>query len=377
MFRPSLALVWAFLSTLSAASSTLIYLYLAHGQPWAPGFIQLYSSLGIVAGWLNALIYFLAPRTIFFQTRKAALFFFFAALLMASTIYAKIFHQELSWEKLCFLATSLIPVLYANAFGIEFYEGNYPWPYRRILAFNIFIFFGAIGSLCFAHDESGLYRWGGAAGIPFFCLWLSDCWNRIDAPREKFDSIQPWLNPSLPVLERTLWDQWVVSRLDVLNWSFGIYALGRVVTFTGNVTYSYLMGTNSTAYKIKRRDNSWWPWAVMLLAAPIAAGAVKYIWCAFLLGQIFAWFITALLTTEYDSESSSYGKYLLIWFMDLTIRTVGILVAQDLKDYASFLVFSSVTGLILSLLLRRKQLLKPSPKRTSTKSLLEDFPGIR
>jgi hypothetical protein len=375
MFRPSLALVWAFLSTFSAASSTLVYLLLAHNQTWAPSFIQLYASLGIVSGWLNALIYFLAPRTLVLQSRKASIIFFGLALFLSSSVYTYAFHQQLSGERLFFLAASLIPVLYANAFGIEFYEGNYPWAYKRVVAFNLFLFLAGIGSWCFSHSESGLYRWAALAGLPFILFWSLDRWNKIDVPRERRSAIQPWLNPSLPVLERTLWDQWILARLDILSWSFGIYVLGRLVTFGGNVTYSYLLGTNSKANFSRRTHMPWWPWAVMLLAAPVAAGAIRYNWCAFLLGQILAWLLTVLLTSEFESESKAYGKYLLIWFTDFCLRSIGIMVAQDLKDYIPFLVFSSVAGLICSLLLWRKQVSKAYPRRTSTKFRLEDFPS--
>lgn len=377
IFRPDLALVWAVLATVSAAASTVVYLLYAHDQDWAPHFIQLYATMGMISGWLNSLIYFLAPRSIFLQTRRAALGFFLLALVAASLIYTKIFHQPVTTPRLLFLMASFVPVLYANAFGIEFYEGNYPWPYKRVVVLNSFFFLAALGAFFTFRTEEALYLATFGVGAVFLALWSIDRWNPIDVPKEKKRSIRPWLNPSVPVLERTLWDQWVMLRLDITSWSFPIYAMSRVITFVGNVSYSYLQGTNSRAHASLKRKDSQFIWLVLLVSAPIAAAAVKYVWCAFLLGQVLAWTLTSLLTSEYNSTGKSYGRYLLLWIVDFGLRLTGVLVAQDINDYLPFLIFSGSAGLIVCLLIWKKRFSSSSPEKANTKFHSADSLNIR
>lgn len=375
--RPSLAFIWAFTATLTGALATLTYLLSAHGQPWAAEFIQLYSSLGIVSGWMNALLYFIVPRSLFFQTRKASLLFWGIAYISAASTFRQLFHHDIDFLRGSFLAVNLLPVLYANAFGLEFYEGNYPWPYKRVVTFNSLLLLAGIAAYMLHRSESGLYGWTLAVGVPMALIWTIDRWNRIDVPAQRSGLLHPLLNPSLPVLERTLWDQFVLARLDIAKWSLPIYLLGRVVTFTGNVIYSYFISTNSRVHRSARRGPGRWVWLVMFIAAAAAAGAVRFAWSAFLLGQIFSWLITTILSSEYDSESKIYPRLVGVWLLDLAIRSIGILVAQDVKDYLPFLVFSSAANLILTLILRKKWRSSQPREKTNTKLPLVDSPGRR
>lgn len=377
MYRPNLALVWAFLSTSSAASSTVLYLVFMHGQDWAPGFIQLYSTMGMVSGWLNALIYFLVPHSAFLQRRLAGICFFGFAILLAASIYHLVFHQPLTPGKLAFLATCFIPILYANAFGVEFYEGNYPWPYRRVVTFNFCCLIAAALALAFNRTEEALYNWTAMVGVAFFLRWTLDHWNRIDEPTPLPPSLRPWANPSLPILERTLWDQWAIARLDVLNWSFWIYALSRVLTFSGNVIYSYLMGTGSAAFAATNKNRSLLLWSVAAVALPVAFLGYEYQWCAFLLGQLFAWMVTSQLTLRYRERSNAYGLFLLIWISDFTLRFLGLMYSHELQDYTRILLISASLGIFATFVLALRKPAAPFPGTANTKSRPGDFPSIR
>jgi len=376
MRRPSAPILWAFSATLSAASSTVIYLLFAHGQPWAANFIQLYSTMGMVAGWMNALIYFISPRSFFLQSRQGAILCMAIAILLTKLFFQLAFAHAFGWNEFFFVFSGLIPVLYANAFGVEFYEGNYPWVYRRTVLYNISLLFVALLAWFFTPSQEGLFHWTGIVGLVWLIVWNYDRWNTIDVPKVRPQSLRPWLNPSLPILERTLWDQWVLARLGALDWSFWIYLIGRVITFSGNVAYSYLWSTNSKAHR-SRRNVPAISWAIILIAVPVALGGLRYVWCAFLLGQLFSWLITTELTSEYSSENTRYGKFLMIWALDLAWRGLALALSNSPDEYGRFVVTSGLLGIVGMTVFLTKRRVLPLPEKTNTKFQTADFPGKR
>ena len=374
MFVRDLALIWAFLSTFSAALSTAAYLYFIHRAPWAAEFIQLYSTLGMVSGWLNALIYYLSPRSIFLQSRRAAVMFYVGAIVLTAILFRVCFQKTLDFPATLFLAANFLPVLYANAFGVEFFEGNYPWPYKRAITMNFAFVLATAGALLVSPTREGLMYWTGGAGLLFLLLWSVDRWNQIDVPSPRTNSGRAWLNPSLPVLERTLWDQLMLSRLGALEWSFFIYLIGRLATFMGNVAYSYIMGTNSRA-NYRRGERAWMFWLVVFAAIPVALLGIGYVWCAFLFGQVFAWFLTAELSNCYQRAGSLYRKFLLVWVADFAWRSVVFYFSESMEQYARLAITSGGMGIIAAVLLWPGLTLAPFRRTTSTKFRPADFPS--
>lgn len=373
--RPSAPILWAFSATVAAASSTVIYLLLARGKPWAPSFIELYSTMGMVAGWMNALIYYISPRSTFFQGRRGAALCMIIAVTLTLFFFRLIFDQPIHLGELVFVFAGLIPILYANAFGLEFYEGNYPWVYKRVVLYNMSILAGAMLAFVFHPTQAGLFYWTGAVGLLWLLIWANDQWNHIDRPAERPLSIRPWLNPSLPILERTLWDQWVLARLGALQWSLGIYLIGRIITFSGNVVYSYLLGTNSKAHR-RQDGNPVIAWVIIAVALPLALLGLRFAWCAFLLGQLFSWLITTELSSEYESGGSIYGKFLLIWALDLGWRVAALLLSSDPYQYGRLAVSSGLFGIIAVMIILRKRPAWRLREKTNTKLQPADFLNI-
>jgi hypothetical protein len=375
--KVSAPLLWAFLSTSSAAFSTLIYLLFAHGQPWGPEFIQLYAVIGLFSGWSNALIYYLAPHYLFLQGRAAALVTYLLGIVITLTLDTLIFSANIQIEELIFTAGVLIPILYANAFGLEFSEGNYPWPYKRVVVFNLLLALGAMAAVFAEDTRHQLFLNTGLVGVLSLLFWLSDRWNRVANHKTSVLSVQAWLNPAVPVLERSVWDQWTLSRFGTLELSFWVYLLGRGIGFIGNLTYSFLMG-RATAMHERYQWNSFKPILFAgILLVPLSVLVPFLSWTPILFGQIFSLTLSALLTLWFRQPNSTfYLGLIVVWLGDFALRAAAFHFSDDMKSYlAALFLFTTVELALLGFFLWRR--IKLSRERTSTRLPLGDSPNIR
>lgn len=355
MFRIDQAFSLALLSTASSAGVTILLLFYIHDKAWSAEFLRLYSVIGLSAGWINSLLYYWSPRKPILQRRAASIAALTAALAIVATLYWLLFDHVLSGWQIGFTLVSLTPVAWASAFGLEFFEGNYPWPYQRNVVFNAAIGLGVIVAFGAANSEAALYGFSTLLGAPVlgWALLGKRRWISTHSPASSW--AQSLINPAVPLLERNVWDQLVASRLGSADFALWIYGLGRAVAFSGSLAQSYFSGTNN-ATSPKRaalaERASIWISAALALACGAAAffspvGGV-------LLGQVTAWTLAAFLAARYLKTSESYFTFVALGALELIARAAVFRFSQSLEFYGTLVAAISATVLIASFILSRR-----------------------
>lgn len=319
-------MAWAIASTASAAASTLAYLAVIHGDPGANAFIHLYSTVGMASAWLNTALFFYPERARFLYSRRGAFAAAFAAFCFCLALVRALFELVPTLYEAGFVAALLLPILYAPAYGFHFRAGNYRAVYGRGIALNL-AYLAAVLPAAIFNNISLLYPVTAVILPCGLAYWLASDFFRAGAPRAGMTAplaavsgARALANPALPVLDRVLWDQYALIRFAIADFTFWLYALGRVISFSGNVLFSY--STQESLRGETRARGLALAWlagvagALGLLGLGEQAGAQA----PFLLGQYSSWLLAASLLREFESPGKSYWQLFCVWIAEAAVR---------------------------------------------------------
>jgi hypothetical protein len=297
--------------------------------------------MGMTAGWTNALLFYYGPRVRLLQRKQVMFIFYLLLVTAAASLYSQLFNQNISSAEIGFLAGGLSLFLFAPHFAVEFSEGNYPWVYKRVVATNFLLACAATtGIIC---GKETLLWSTLAVGLILISYWAVNKTAAVPLlPKEKI-SIRPWANPAVPILERAVWDQWMLVRFQASSLSLPVYVLGKCITLFGNTLYSFLWGKMGEApleaAAKRRRIELLWAFGALLAASTLITP-----YAAILFGQFLAWAATALFTINYNQkrEWNQYVLLLAAWALDFLLRLAVLANTQSFDQYASVVSITSM-----------------------------------
>jgi hypothetical protein len=321
--------------------------------------------MGMSAGWTNALLFYYGPRVRLLQMKPVIFIFYLLQVGAAASIYSFLFSQKISKAEIGFLAGGLSLFLFAPLFAIEFLEGNYPWVYKRVVASNTLLACAAATGIIWGKEA---LLWSTfVVGLLVTGYWATDRAAAVPLlPKERI-SIRPWLNPAVPILERAVWDQWMLVRFQAPSLSLPVYVLGKCITLFGNTLYSFLWGKMGEAplevAAKRKRIELLWAFGVILAASTLITP-----YAAILFGQFLAWAATALFTINYNQkrEWNHYVLLLAAWALDFFLRLAVLAKTQSFDQYASVVSITSLPLFFFFWWFSRKykrsgRLVNPSP----------------
>ncbi len=366
------AALLALISTSTAACSTIAYLTIASQNLWGAEFIQLYSIIGLFSGWLNTLIFFFAPHRPFLQSKTSAALIFSLSISLVLFLYKTLFFHSIGPLEITFVASSLTPLLFANAFGVEFSEGNYHWVYVRSIFMNAMLALAAALSWFSENHKISLCYFTSLVGLCILAFWAVDRHRKIHNESVGLFSFQAWLNPSLPILERSVWDQWILSNFRLSELSVWIYLIGRALAFFGNISYSFFLGRFSNLHDKHTKSHRYF---ILFSLIAFLSMFVFSFFSAFgpiLVGQLFSLLLGLSMTIFFRNKHRfSYLFFVAIWLSDLALRNMILNGSEHIEKYFRASIWLTVTEFVI-LLFCFQRALKLSQEKTNTKFLLGD-----
>lgn len=325
----------ALATTIAAALSTALYLYISRGQEWAPHFIQLYSLTGMISGWVNAALMHLSPRRPFLQTKACAPLVLLFCLGLAATLFSVLFGSKFGFSELLLTLGIFAPTAFAGIYGRAFSLGHYQWVYSRAVIFNIALFAASLFPLLMGESYFSLCVSTGVAGLFILGSIFFDRWPEKSQDGSPIDPLATVVNPSLPALERGVWDQWTLQLYNVEQASWIIYLCSRLISFSGNTIFSYLMGSmakkTEPGTKIKKIIVG-----LAVLDAAILALLLNFdnTRALIVFGSFLAWQLSLLMTLYYQSkERIFYHVIAITWIVTLVGRLYSLR-GTNVHEYA-------------------------------------------
>lgn len=342
---------WAFLSTASASASTLVYLFAIWGKSWSSDFLLLYSTACLMAGLLNTAVQYASSTYNQFRLKSVVLLIYFSAVGLVLALHFTLTGHSSEPALLLFVAGILSPLLFAPRFGRAFANDQLQWVFRENVTLNVFLILAAIAGALLAKTQEQFFFWAGSALLPIFSRWLlSDAPKASRSFSERPGALASILNPALPSLERTLWDQWLLASLSLASLGAWVYLSSRLLTFFGNVVFSYSVGRSMSAGPLPLQAP---PWTIKALLGAFSCftiigyfipivGLVAGIgaaWCASI----------ALSIVSGEGKSRLYLLLLAIWIFELLFRIAAHSYTKNLSDYSRIIAVSSMLLIAASL----------------------------
>lgn len=327
---------WATSATGSAALSTIAYLFTIHGTAESTNFIHLYSTAGMLSAWLNTILFFLPEHYPVLHRRSSVLAVYAGASSLVFVIVYLLFSAIPTLPQFGFVLVVLLPILYANAYGHHLRAQNYVGVFSRTILLNLLLLLAALPAW-WKREPAFLYT-ATAVLLPLGLIhWATSVFFRIDTETKcapKIPLFRALLNPSVPVLERTLWDQFILLNFGRAELTFWFYAFSRMISFLGNISYSF--STQSALGDREKDLKLEVAWAFLFsIGLLIAVGSNSSLAnnLPLLLGQAFSWLLAASLLASFEKARSTYGFLLITALLDFTARVCLFFASDSLASY--------------------------------------------
>ncbi len=317
--------ILATFATTSASICTVIFLFIIKYRTDNDRLLHIYSAIGMVSGWMNNAVTYLAPRYLNFQKKKYALLFYILSIIFVEVIIRVCFAIEWNIWVNIFEATLLIPVLFVNRYSIHYSIGDAIWSYRRLYTLNSSFILMAFLAFIFSHSVQDVYKVTLFFGISLFIYWLVDATKDsiISTPHPKSYNIYRILaNPVIPVLDRVIWDQVVLNGFKIGSLNFSLYVIGRIISFSGSVLTAYFLNRSLEKNSIPKKWTVFWGIMLFLFIAQIFLNGPYNVQITFILGQIFAWLLSSTMMLYFMNQSRKYEYFTIVWAVDFICRII-------------------------------------------------------
>lgn len=313
---------WASLSTAVASASTVVYLAVIYGKPGAAEFIHLYSTITMLSAWIFSLLFFLPAYYPILLTRTANLGIYFGTIFLSMASTHWIFSQAISFYEILFAATLLSHILFIPKLGLLFRVSRFREAYSISIIVNFSFLVTALLAATY-ENISAIYLFTAGCLPLAFLIWFFHPALKIKEDKKTETTlpvIRGFLNPSLPILERTLWDQFLLLHFAKVEFTFWLYLISRIVSFSGTICFSYF------TQKALEKDAS--SKLLRFMTVFVALLAILYLLSPFrlslegslILGQSIGWICATALLLEFEKKSRTYFKVLGFWVFDFFIR---------------------------------------------------------
>jgi hypothetical protein len=332
---------WALASTLSSSCSTLLALLLFRKSGAATDFVHLYSTVAMTSACINSYIFlggtFCLPARLRLQGVVAAL----CAGIISFTLLFLLFRFVPTLSQAGFTITYLIPILFAPAYRTAFRHLEFARAYGRTIILNAAYLCGAIAGLL-AGDPEVIYP-ATALILPFAAAaWILDPFFLSgDSTLESKEDARHLANPSIILLERTMYDQTALIQGGVPGFTWLYYLASRGISFVGTVFFTF--STESAMSRTGKGGGHLWSilWGLVACCALLMAIAtwshldLKWI---LVLSQFCGWALCNQAISEFDAKRG-YWKIMAFASLDAVLRWVSLqLFAGDGENLARALL---------------------------------------
>lgn len=293
--------LWALLSTASAASSTLIYLYFFLHKSDSAEFVHLYSTTMLFCSWVNTACYFFLPR-VFASKSFATIILIFTIAICVPVIRYFVFSETTGFTQFAFILGLSGPTILAPTFRDLFASGNFRYVYKTNIAVNFVFFFSALIALYF-NSSNAIYL-GGFIALPIcvaICLW-----NGTQSQNLGGAALAALINPTFLILERSLFDQRLLVDSGTADFTIYYYLISRGVTFIGTVLFAIGIERSFHGKSDFIFRRIFYVLSLSLLALSLMDAITSNIKIVATLGQIAMWIILYWLTPRNRNGGKAY-----------------------------------------------------------------------
>lgn len=344
---------WAFFNTILSATATLLILASGFYSANQSAFIHHYSSIGILSAWLNNILFFAPLRFPFIYKRSRIFCIYLIAVFIAVLLPTLIFSTTLQTSDIALAAALLAPTLFAPRYGRLFRAQSAQRAYQEMILWNFALVI--VVSLCVLLD---------ARALPFGLTLLALCayltWLLIPRSTSQQNSSAPmsitlpmyryFLNPALPVIERTIFHQALLVALAAQMQIFWLYLLGRLVSFIGTLSFSLAtqaaLGTKSPEFVLRLLPKIILP---LYLLPLLFRDPITQIMAACIANEAFGWLLSARLLHTYEENSTRYGKALQWTLIEWLGRLAGCSALWLTTDHEYLWLALSIPGFFVCL----------------------------
>lgn len=313
---------WATFSTSIAALSTVAYLFSFHGHSAANEFIHLYSTVGMLSAWLNTILFFYPEHSQKLYRRSWAFSIYLGSVALASVICFLVFGLLPSLLQLGFVFSLFLPILAAPAYGFHLRKGSYPAVLGRGIVLNFLFFLAALPGWIL-HQPEIVYA-ATALILPLgIGYWVLSPFFSVHSGRDmefKIPAHRVLLNPSSPVLERTITDQYFLLQFQRADFTFWFYALSRMISFAGNIFYSVATQTSLDSGAKQQRLTKIWLLLFLVAIGNLVTQFANQAEFSVLLGQAYFWLLAATLLTYFERRTPRYEYFMVLGLVDFAGR---------------------------------------------------------
>lgn len=351
----------AFFSQASAAASTLIFLVVIRGRDWSSEFLHIYTWCALLTGGLNTAIYFGV-----FKWPLLRAWYFPIIVLIVTVITAflgtciTLGDFSLDIPKLFLISGLVAPILIAPKFGILFGNFRKLEVFRLNIFLNVVLVVGVLISTFITEGRDDFYFWSGL--LPFLSLAIISYFTDVSCVEERIGSLQQHnlvtiLNPALPVLERAVWDQWILKNFGLTDWAWWIYLSSKLVTFFGGMFFTLLTANALEASSNKQfKNEKILVVGIVSLAFVLVLMGAYFQPAAFLCSTFFSWTLGAfLLRFSNKIQKNKYQIVLFLWGFDFIARMLLWALGIKVDTYVLFLLIAYFPSILFLFVFALKQ----------------------